>query len=95
LKDFIQSNCKKIDENKGINRDEFRIRYNEYCKRLGYKQDKSKNQTFTKSMKLQGINNKENKNAPYGTFYLGLEWDFSSSVAELNNEILTEDDIDI
>lgn len=70
LRDFIDSECVRDDCCK-IERDEFRIRYNNYCKSLGYKPDVSKSQTFTKKLKMLNI---ENKPSNGKTYYVGICW---------------------
>ena len=70
LKDFVDSNCERVDD-KRIERDEFRMRYNEYCNQREYKKDKSTNTAFTNKMKLYNIDNKKSNGK---TFYSRLAW---------------------
>jgi hypothetical protein len=70
LKDFIDSECEPANGKK-IERDEFRIRYNEYCRLRNYKIDKSTNTTFTKNMKLNSI---ESKKSNGKTHYTDIQW---------------------
>lgn len=70
LKDFIDSECEPANGKK-IERDEFRIRYNEYCRLRNYKIDKTTNTTFTKNMKLNSI---ESKKSNGKTHYTDIQW---------------------
>ena len=70
IKDFIDSEC-ITGEGKKINRDAFRIKYNEYCRPRGYPLDKSTNTKFTLKMKaLNVLSKKANGN----TYYTGVDW---------------------
>ena len=68
LQDFIENSYEKCVGQK-VERDYFKIEYNEYCKKRGYKVDFSTNTKFTRKMKTIGFNSDKSGGK---TFYLNM-----------------------
>ena len=70
LKDFIADRTVR-DGNESIDRDTFRLAFNDWCRMRGLKQDTSSNNSFTRAMAKHGYAVKSSGNKK---LYLGIKW---------------------
>lgn len=70
LKDFIADRTVR-DGNESIDRDTFRLAFNDWCRMRGLKHDTSSNNSFTRAMAKHGYAVKSSGNKK---LYLGIKW---------------------
>ena len=82
MKDFLEGKYNRV-EGKKENRDDFRRKFNDYCRTMGYRQDKRTNTKLTRDLKAYNVQSKECHGKVY---YLGIE-ERNEYIEDLNEEL--------